>query len=602
MSLIDHEQDELSGQRFKGQVFGRLLPYLRPQLKTFAFSLVLVFGVTAVALYNPLLLGRIVDQALVKHDTHALWRLVLLFCSIEVARISMNFAQSILLQRVGQHIMHAIRTDLFSRLLRMPVPFFDQNPVGRLVTRVTNDTSNLSELFNASFISFLSDIALIFGILAIMVAVNWRLGLWGISVFPLMVAFMVYFSKHLRRSFRGSRRALALVNGYFAERVGGMPIIQMMGREDYERRRYEALSIEYRTRQFDSVHLYSLFHPAITILSAVSMIFVIFFGAKAVQSGQLPLGTFVAFLAYVQALYNPVRSITDKYNIYLAAMASAERIFSLLDMPEEEGLREPIPSVRAKQMRGELIFKNVNFRYMSYDQGSGHTPSRPQALVDVSFCIKPGEHIAVVGATGAGKSTLAALLLRFYEAQSGEILFDGKPLNQIDKRELRSRIGFVQQDVFVFAGTIRENLLLLAPHASDERILEVAALSGFSDILAQLPKGLDTILDERGANLSLGERQILAVTRMLLEDPELLILDEATASVDATSEAKIQSATKQLIQGRTALIIAHRLSTVQHVDRIFVFHQGQLIEAGSHNELLTQNGAYARLLKLQEAF
>lgn len=595
MSQIN-EQDELSGKKFTGRILPRLLPYLRPQLALFLFCLVLVFAATGIALYTPLLLGKIVDKALIPRDFTKLWHLVALYALLEFGRIFLLFAQAILLQRVGQKVMHGIRSDLFGHLIRMPVPFFDQNPAGRLVTRVTNDTANLSELFNAGFISFLADISLIVGVLAIMVAVHWRLGLLALSAFPFMLVCMFYFSRRLRSAFRGSRRSLAMLNGYFAERAGGMPIVQMMGREEYERERYSALSKEFRLRQFDSVYIYSLFHPTITILSGISMVCVIYFGAPIVSTGEIALGTFVAFLAYVQNLYQPIRSITDKYNIYLAAMASAERIFALVDMPEEEGLRCRTAIEHKPSMKGELEFRNVSFQYAARDT---ETTTRPQALIDVSFSLKAGEHVAVVGATGAGKSTLLSLLFRFYEVQNGKIILDGADLSSIDKHELRRRIGFVQQDVFIFSGTVRENLRLLAPEADDKKILSIATLTGFTTILSRMSDGLDTILDERGSNLSLGERQILSVTRTLLQEPEILVLDEATASVDSVSEKKIQEATQALIRGRTAIIIAHRLSTVQHVDRILVFHQGRLTELGSHAELLAKNSQYAKLIQAQ---
>lgn len=601
-------RDEISGKVFSGQVFRRIFPYLKPVRLRFSLSLVMVFVATLAAIYSPRLLGRLVDEALVKQDRNVLINLSLLYLGLELLRAAFTFAQSIILQGLGQIVMHKIRGDLFEHLVRMPVPFFDQNPVGRLVTRVTNDTTNLSELFSAGFISFLADIALIVGIIIAMIGLEWKLALAGIAAFPFMVLCMRFFSGRLQVAFRNSRQSLAMVNGYFAERVAAMAIVQMMGRENHENQEYQKVSRDYRDRQFDTVFLYSLFHPAITLLSALSVIGVLFYGAALVQSGALALGTLVAFLAYVQNLYQPVRSVTDKYNTYLAAMASAERIFSLLDLEEESGLRLDHTQTKKEKFLGRLEFNNVSFRYPktradinaeNSPEQDVQTKQRPLALDKVSLTIEPGQKMAVIGATGAGKSTLVALLFRFYEPSEGSIFLDGRSLSQIPKKELRSRIGYVQQEVFVFAETLRENLRLLAPNASDAKILEMCKLTGFLEVIERLPEGLDTKLDERGSNLSLGERQILAVTRTLLQDPEILVLDEATASVDHLAERKIQSAINVLMKNRSALVIAHRLATIRSADQIFVFSDGKIAESGSHDSLISQNSIYRSMLAQQ---
>ena len=591
--------DEISGKIFEKKVFLRILPYLRPYLWLFTACMFLVFFVAAISLYTPKLLGRFVDEALLPKNQTLLVIFCLLYVFLEIFRLISMLAQSYFLQRIGQNVMHGIRTDLFGKLLRMPIAFFDHNPTGKLVTRTTNDIANLAELFSAGFVMLLSDIILIAGVIIAVFFLHWKLALISLSVFPLMIFTMIFFSGRLRLAFRKSRKLLAELNSFFAERMAGMPIVQLMGREEYERNYYQNISTEYCKRQFVGVYIYSLFHPAITILSSASIVLVILFGPKYIISSEIPLGTLVAFLAYIQILYQPVRNITDKYNIFLAAMSSAERIFALLDMEEENGLSEEKRLTAHKhdtQIQGALEFKQVSFSYESSGENEKDKKIIP-ALKDISFSIQAGEKIAVIGHTGAGKSTLLSLLFRFYEPQEGSIILDGKNLKSYSKQELRERIGFVQQDVFLFTGTIKENLILLRKGITDEELQSAISLTGFDRIVKKLPQRLETILEERGANLSLGERQILAFTRVLLQKPDILVLDEATSNIDHESELRIQRATDKLVEGRTSLIIAHRLSTVRNADRIFVFENGFLKEAGSHNELMREQKLYARMVQ-----
>jgi len=596
--------DEISGKGFDDKVALRLLPYLRPHAWRITFALSMVCASAGIAIYSPLLLGRIVDQALLPRDYNLLRKLVLLFVGLELVRIACVYGQWYRLMGIGQIVMRELRKDLFAKLLRMPVPFFDKNPVGKLVTRVTNDTVNLAELFSSGFVGLLADVILIVGVITAMIAMNWRLGLLAISVFPLMIFSMTFFSTRLRDCFRSSREVLSQLNAFYAERMQGMHIVQLMEREKLEQEHYRRISLGYRDRQFEGVYLYSLFHPAITVLSAASIAVVLWFGPDFLQAKEIALGTFISFLAYVQLLYQPVRSITDRYNIYLAAMASAERIFTLMDMREEDGVREmPKEQISSRPASlGSFSFENVSFSYPARRQAESLLDSPPPspALSDVSFSVKEGETVAIVGHTGAGKTTITSLLFRFYEPSSGRILMGGRPLAEIPKQELRSRIGFVQQEVFLFSGTLRENLALMRRDLSDTAILEGCSRTGFLRIVNRLPKGLDTELDERGANLSLGERQILAFTRVFLQEPDLLVLDEASSSVDRESELLLQKASRELTIGRSALVIAHRLETVRHADRILVFEKGKLVEQGAHRELLALGGRYSRFVNLQE--
>ncbi len=587
--------DEISGKAFDENVVLRLLPYLRPQALPIGLALGMVFVSAGISIYAPFLLGKIVDQALLPKNEPLLLRLAALFVGLEILRIACIYGQSYRLMRVGLKVMSEIRRNLFGRLLRMPIPFFDRNPVGKLVTRVTNDTVNLAELFSSGFVALLSDLILIVGVITAMIVMNWKLGLVAIAVFPVMILAMTWFSGKLREVFRRSRDVLAQLNGFFAEKMQGMHVVQLMEREEFERRQYNKISEDYRNRQFESVYYYSLFHPAITILSAISIALVLWYSPRLLEAREIALGTLVSFLAYVQVLYQPVRSITDRYNIYLAAMASAERIFTLMDMAEEEGVRDPVPARRPGGL-GAISFEDVTFHYPARREG----PPIP-ALEHLSFRVKEGETVAIVGHTGAGKSTITSLLFRFYEPTGGHILAGGRELSTIPKPELRSRIGFVQQEVFLFSGSLRENLALLRRDLTDEQILEGCAHSGFLRVVKKLPHGLDTELDERGANLSLGERQILAFTRVYLQQPDLLVLDEATSSVDRESEILLQRAARELTKGRSAIVIAHRLDTVKHADRILVLEKGRLVEEGSHQELLAKGERYSRFVALQEA-
>lgn len=594
MSRIKQEMfDDLNGKPFDPRVAHRLLPYLRSNLVRLGFSLILVFVSAGIALYTPRLLGKIVDKALLPRDMSLLYELTLVYFGLEVLRLISVFVQSYQLQRIGQMVMQSIRKDLFARIMRMPIPFFDQNPSGKLVTRVTNDTMNLSELFSSGFVMLLSDIILIVGVIGAMLALHFKLGLLVVSVFPLMVFAMFYFSGKLRVAFRSSREVLAKLNGFFAEQMSGMPVVQLMEREKFERENYERISLDYREKQFKGVYLYSLFHPTITILGGISVAIAMWFGPAYVGQNEIALGTFVTFLAYAQVLYQPVRNITDRYNIFLAAMSSAERIFSLMDMAEEPGLRES-ESMSRRESLGTLRFRDVTFTYPVSEE-----PQRLPALQNFSFELKEGETVALVGHTGAGKTTITSLLFRFYDPTSGAIELNGVDLKNYSKKELRERIGFVQQEVFLFSGSLRENLSLLRRGVSDEEILRACERTGFSRILAKLPQGLDTILEERGSNFSLGERQILAFTRVYLQRPDLLVLDEATSSVDRESEILLQKATQELMKNRSCLVIAHRLETVRHADKILVLERGQLMESGSHEDLLKRGGIYAHFVDLQ---
>lgn len=578
------------------RVVRELWPYIRPhKWRIFLVALLMVYTV-GVALYVPLLLGKIVDTALIPRDRELLLRLGALFVALELGWMAAKICESYVLQKIGQSAMQQLRLDLFGRLIRMPVAFYSRHPTGKLVTRIVNDTANLMEIFGSGFVTLFADILVVLGVLVAMILLDWKLGLIAIAVFPIMVYAMNYFSRRLRLAYRRARLSLSSLNAFFAERVTGMPIVQLMRMEEHERSRFNELSRDYFQKQMGSVRVFAFFHPTITVLTAASITLVLYFGGIFVASGALPIGVFVSFLAYIQILFQPVRALTEKYNIYQNAMSSAEQIFSLLALEEEAGLRTGAGA--RTRLRGEIEFANVWF---SYDDSHGLPLSaRNWALRDANFRIVPQEKIAVVGHTGAGKSTLLNLLFRFHDPQRGAILVDGREISSYPKQFLRRRFGFVQQDVFIFAGTIRENLCLLGENVSETRLLEACRATGMDRIVAALPAGYDTRLDERGSNLSLGERQVLAITRVLLQEPDVLVLDEATSHVDTESERILQRAMDEVTKNRTSLVIAHRLSTIRNADRIFVFEKGEIVECGSHAALVAKRGAYYQFTASQD--
>lgn len=589
---VEQELDEITGKAINGKVNRRLFGYLGPFRWTMIVAMGFMFTNVGINLYAPRLLGRIVDGALIPRDHQLLLLLVGLFVGLELLGLSAKFISSYMLQKVGQEVLHALRQDLFGRLTRMPVPFYDRNPTGRLVTRITNDTANLMEIFGPGFVTLAAELLLVLGTFVGMLLLDWRLGLVAISLFPIMTWAMIYFAGRLRVAYREARYSLSALNAFFAERMSGMGTVQLMGMQAHERKRFDALSHDYYERQMASVYVFAFFHPTITILSSSSIALVLYFGGRLNQGEQLPIGVFVSFLAYVQLMFQPVRSLTEKYNIYQNAMSSAERIFSLLDLDEEKELRADSLAMKTR-LRGEIEFQNVFFAY------GDNAKSENWALRSANFHLNAGSRIAVVGHTGAGKSTLISLLFRFYDPQRGTVLIDGAPISAFPKAYLRRRIGYVQQDVFIFAGTIRENLALLGEGVSDDKMRQAAQLTGLDRVVAKLPNGYETRLDERGSNLSLGERQVLAFTRVLLQGPDILVLDEATSHIDTESEHLIQKAMAEATRNRSSIIIAHRLSTIESADKILVFEKGQIIEAGTHPELVQKKGAYYRFSQSQ---
>lgn len=579
------DEDDVLGKAYDARLMRRFFRYVRPHRRLFVFCLFLVLGGVAAELVLPFLLHAVIDGPVAEGDTEGFWLLGGLFLAAVTAAAFFKYAQHYFSNLGGQRIIHDIRNDTFRHLQRLPVSFYDRNPVGRLLTRVTNDVESLSELFSSGLIALAADVLLIVGIVIVMFVKEWRLALLTLLAAPVLVATALAFRRFARDAFREARRAIARLNAYLNESVGGVKTIQIFNREETCAQRFEERNREYRERSILAVFLYSMFWPGVELVSTGAVALLIWYAAGEILSNTMTFGTFLAFWYCVQKFFEPARELAEKYAILQSAMASSERIFKLLDTPAT--IAAPaLPATPSS--RGEIVFDHVGF---SYD---GKTP----VLEDVSFRVRPGENIAVVGYTGAGKTTLLHLLLRLYDVTSGRILVDGHDVRDQDPRELRRRFGLVLQDNFLFSGTVEENIRL-GEKIPDERLKEALRIVKAERILDRLPDGIRTPVRERGSALSSGERQLLSLARALAFDPPILLLDEATSNVDAETEGLIQEALQHVMEGRTAITVAHRLSTIRSADRILVLHQGRLSEEGDHATLLREGGVYGKLYRLQ---
>lgn len=579
--------DDVLARDYDPRLMRRFLGYVRPHAPLVAVTFAFLAARIAADLAGPFLFKRAVDGPLLAGDYPGLVRYAALLGAAALATGAFEFLYSWVTNVVGQRVLFNLRTELFAHLQKLSPAFFDRNPVGRLVVRVTNDVENLHELFTSGLVEFAADLLMLAGVVAMMFVVDARLALATLAVAPAVLGVTLLFRRAARERYREMRRRIARLNGTLNENLGGMRTIQTFGREATCLERFRGINAEYRDSAIAAVFAYSLFYPGIEVLSAAGLAVVVAYGGLCILDGTLTYGTLVAFLYLVHKFFLPVRELAEKYNILQSAMASSERIFQILDTPPEAADR---PGARpAPALRGTIEFDRVGF---SYD---GRTP----VLRDVSFRVEPGRTLAVVGLTGAGKTTIINLLLRFYEPASGAVRVDGHDVRDLQARSLRRQTGLVLQDVFLFAGSVADNIRLGDPSISRERVEEVARAVNADRFIRRLPRGFDTPVLERGVALSAGERQLLSFARALAFDPRILILDEATSSVDAETEQLIQQGLRRLLEGRTSIVIAHRLSTVRHADRILVLHRGQVREEGTHAELLSRDGLYRKLYRLQ---
>jgi ATP-binding cassette subfamily B protein len=597
-------EEEVLGKAYDGRLMRRLMAYLRPYwfVTAAALGAILLYGVLQAV--PPYLLKLLVDRYLdptgqahtpaildrfLSHDpaTGILQLALVLFLPVALLTFLLEFGQSFAMQMVGQRVMFDLRKQLFDHLQRLEVGYFDRNPVGRLVTRVTTDVDVLNDLFASGVVAIFGDIFSLASIMVVMLSINWKLALLTFAVLPLIAVVTAMFRRFVRDSYRRIRTAIARINAYLQEHITGMAVLQLFNREKRSFEEFEKINRAHMEAYKDSILAYGLFYPAVEVLGVLAAAIILYQGGVMTLTGAVTVGTAIAFIQYAQRFFRPIQDLSDKYNVLQSAMASAERIFKLLDTPVT--ISDPPSPVPLAEPRGRIEFRGVGFAYRD-----GH-----KVIENVSFQVDPGETVAVVGHTGAGKTTLTNLLMRFYDVQEGEILFEGVNIRRLRLHDLRRNFGLVLQDPFLFTGTISSNIRLGTDGISTERLREAARQVNLLDFIESLPGKLEEPVKERGATLSVGQKQLLSFARALAHDPRVLVLDEATSSVDPETEALIREALRRLLEGRTSLVIAHRLSTIQNASKIVVMHKGHVREVGTHQELLEKRGIYYKLYQLQ---
>ena len=593
----DAADEERPAPFYDGRLARRLLAYAWPFRGLIAAALLLLLVDGALQLVGPWLTRWVIDRAVPARDTAGIAAAATGFFGVLVAQFAAGWGETQLTTRLGQRIMHRLRTQLFAHVQRLPVPVLDRQPVGRLVTRVTADVEALNELFTAGVVAGLGDLFTLLAISVLMLVLDWRLALAAFAVIPAVVAVSQRFRREVRVSYRAIRARLARINALLQERLSGVRVVQLFGREPEEEARFAALNAGHLEAHLRSVTVYALYFPAIEVLTTVALAAILVAGARRLDLGAVTVGTVAAFLQLVRRFFEPLQDLSDKFNTLQQAMAASERIFALLDEPVPPAVPAPAPDVEARLVPPVAIaFEHVWF---AYDAAAAGAAEPRWVLRDVSFEVPAGGSLAIVGHTGAGKTTIISLLLRFHEAQRGRILVNGVDHRTIPVDRLRQLIGYVQQDIFLFAGDIASNIRLSAPR-TDAEVAWAAAQVGADRVVAALPGGYAYALGERGASISVGERQLLSFARAIAADPAVLVLDEATSAVDSEREGDIQRALQVLMRGRTTVAIAHRLSTIRDADEILVLHHGQVHERGTHRALLARQDLYARLWRLQD--
>jgi ATP-binding cassette subfamily B protein len=591
-AYFSSDQDEVLGKAYDGRLMRRLVPYITPYWRNLLLALAFLLGTSLLDLVGPWLTKVAIDRYMVRHDAGGLKVILALYLAALVGGFAFRYLQNWYMVYVGQKVMYDLRNRIFAHLQRLPLRFFDTHPVGSLMTRLSNDVDALNDLLTQGLVSMIGDAITLLGIVVVMFfALSWQLALVGLAVMPIVAVASRIFQIAMRVIFRNMRVRLSRVNAFLNENITGMVTVQLFNREETMFGEFDRLNKHYRAAALQSVFAYSLFMPIVIFVGGLSAALLLYVGGHGIISHWGPaftLGALVAAMQYTDRAFQPIRDIADKFNLLQSAMAASERIFGLLDQEPEPP--DPEHPVKLQGVRGRIEFKNVTF---------GYDPNHP-VLKNVSFEIKPGESVAIVGATGAGKTSLISILSRFYDIQEGQILLDGVDIRDMPRADVRRHIGAVLQDSVLFSGTITSNIRLHNVDITDEDVRRAAVFVNADKFIQRLPDGYDHVVRERGANFSAGQRQLISFARAIAFDPEvLLVLDEATSSVDTETEALIQEALERLMQGRTSIIIAHRLFTIRHVDRILVLHRGKLVEQGNHNELLAAGGYYHRLYQLQ---
>jgi ATP-binding cassette subfamily B protein len=587
MSSDGFQDDEVLGKAYDQRLMRRLVRYLRPYRGRVVASVVLLLSIAALELVGPIVVQRAIDGPITRGHLRELWPYVAVFVAALCGVFVLTYIQTLVMNRVGQEVMSHLRVEIFAHLQKMHLGFFDKNPVGRLLTRVTSDVASLNDLFTSGVVAIFGDLFTLAGIVAVLLYYSWKLALVTFVVLPFLGYATWLFKIRARESYRAVRKQTAKLSAYLQEQITGLTVVQLFAQEPKSQRGFDEINADLRQANYDSILYYALFFPGVEFLGAVSIGLIIWYGGGQIVQGVLTAGALVAYLQLAERFYRPIRDLADKYNIFQAAMAASERIFSLLDT--QPLIVAPPGAVRPEAVRGEIEFEKLYFAYHNEDW----------VLKNVSLHVRPGEKLAIVGHTGAGKTSLMNLLCRFYEYQKGSIRFDGRELRDWDPLVLREHLGLVLQDVFLFSGDIQSNIRLGRSDIDPERVRWAAEQVNASRFIERRPQGYREPVTERGGTYSVGEKQLLAFARALAFDPAVLILDEATSSVDTETEVLIQSALKRLLLGRTAIVIAHRLSTIRDMNRIIVLHKGELREEGTHEELLARGGIYSRLYQLQ---
>ncbi len=580
-------EEEILGKAYDSKLMKRLLGYVKPYRHFVIFAILLNIVVAALGPIRPYLTKIAVDDYIANSDYNGLFIISLILFGSLIFQAIIQYFLTYFTQYLGQKTLYDLRTQIFNHIQKLALKFFDKTPIGRLVTRATNDVEALGELFSSGIVIVFSDVFIIFWILGFMFFMDFSLSLVTLSVLPVLIYGTFLFRKKARESYRDVRLHLARLNSYMQEHVTGMSVVQIFNKENDELKKFAAINSDYRQVNIKSIFYYAVFYPSVELLSSIAIGLIIWYGGGEVIQGTLTIGVLFAFIQYTEMFFRPIRDLSEKYNIMQTAMASSERVFKLLD--NQTMIRNPENPVKLENVEGKIEFKNVWFAYNNEDY----------VLKDISIDINPGERIAIVGHTGAGKTSIINILTRFYDINKGEILLDGVNIEKLDKRDLRKHISMVLQDVFLFSGNIKSNINLDDEEISNERVLEAARIVGADKFIDELPKKYDEEVKERGATLSVGQKQLISFARALAYNPKILILDEATSSIDTESEQLIKQAIEKLMIGRTAIIIAHRLSTIQNADKIIVLHKGEIRETGNHQQLLAKKGIYYKLYQLQ---
>jgi ATP-binding cassette subfamily B protein len=580
-------EDEVLGKAYDSKLMKRLLGYIKPYKKYVIVAIVLNIVVAALGPLRPYLTKIAIDKYIAHKDYHGLFIISLLLLGSLLLQAIIQFFLTYYTQYIGQKTIFDLRDQLFTHTQRLALRFFDKTPIGRIVTRVTNDIEALNELFSSGIVMVFSDVFTIIWILGFMFFMDVKLSLVTLSVLPLLIYGTFLFRKKVRERYRDVRLHLARLNSYMQEHVTGMNVIQIFHKEKDEQKRFSQINNDYRQANIKAIFYYAIFYPGVELLSSIAVGLIIWYGGGEIVRSTLTIGVLFAFIQLNEQFFRPIRDLSEKYNIMQTAMASSERIFKLID--NKTFVKNPEKPIHLENIKGAIDFKNVWFAYNEDEY----------VLKDISFNINPGETIAIVGHTGAGKTSLINILSRFYDINKGSILLDGHNIKDIDKKDLRKYISIVLQDVFLFSGTIRSNISMSNEEITLEKIKESAKIVGAEKFIESLPNKYDEVVKERGATLSVGQKQLISFARALAYDPKILILDEATSSIDTETEILIQKAIEKLLVGRTAIVIAHRLSTIQNANKIIVMHKGEVRETGNHQELLAKRGIYYKLYQLQ---